>query len=519
MNWRWVLLALLLIPGAVGHGVPFESSPAAGARLTNPPTEVVVHFTEPVYEQGTWIRVFNGDGDRVDNDDLEIQFGSEPVLTVTLPPLPDAPYRIQWQTYSQTDGHTVGGSIGFAVGSFAPPATESADADGASPTALVSRMLQYVAYALIAGALLALLLHWPGPARKALLLGAGLQVLGHGMLLLDNANATGLGSEYLGSEGGTDLLLRTIGWAVFGLVSVRLQPGFLAALVALLGWMDARFGHASQQGAWAIGVEWVHLLSVSLWVGGLVWFVRYAPFAGKVFGRIALWSVVVLAVSGFALTVGILQEQTLQVAKTLKSAWGKLLLAKLVLVAVMLVLAAVNRFGILGEDGDPGAKLRQWLGTRNWTLKRVAGTEAAMGVATLLVAAALLSVGAPTGAALTPAFFEDMQGFDASGTLQITPEPTQGAEHLVRVYLLDESDGSPIVNNTCGLSSGCIKLSWFADSEGALTAQTVPLESEGDGWWNTKGLVFFDSGNHTVSVAVNTAWFEDTLFASVPVNR
>lgn len=519
MNWRIVLVALLLIPGTLAHAVPFESSPTAGQRLTDSPAEVVVHFTEPVYEEGTWIRVFNGDGERVDNDDLQIQFGSEPVLTVTVSDLPDAPYRIQWQTYSQTDGHTVGGSIGFAVGSFAPPATESADTDGATPAALVARMVQYVAYALIAGALLAMFLHWPGPTRNALLLGAGLQVLAHVVLLLDNANATGLGGEYIRGEGGSDLLLRSIGWAVFALVSTRLQPGFIAAIAALLGWMDARFGHASQQGAWAIGVEWVHLLSVSLWVGGLVWFVRFAPFAGRAFGRVAMWSVIALAFTGFALAVGILQEQTLQVAKTLETAWGKLLLAKLVLVVFMVALAVINRFGILGEDGEPGARLRAWLGSRNWTLGRVAGTEAAIGVVTLLVAGALLSVGAPTGATITPSYFEDMQGFDASGTLQITPEPTKGAEHLVRVYLVDESDGSPIVNNTCGRSEGCMKLSWFADSEGAITAQTVPLASEGDGWWSTKSLVFFETGNHTLLVDVNAAWFEETLTASVPVNR
>jgi copper transport protein len=510
---RCLPLLLLIIPAVIGHAVPYESEPGAGMRLSMAPDEITVRFTEPVYEDGTWIRLFDVDGQRVDNDDLGIQFGNRPTLTVSVGDIPDGPYRIQWQTYSQTDGHTIGGSIGFAIGSFAPPATETADA-AANPLAVAARMLQYVSYALGAGALLATYLRWAGPTRNALLVSGAGNVLAHTMLLLENANATGLGAAYLQSEGGLDLLLRTIAWTAFIVLAIRPRFKLIVTGWLVLSLLDARFGHASQSGAWAIGAELLHLLSISLWVGGLAWFVRYGTKEqGREFGRIAMWSTIVMAFTGFALTIGILGPEIWNLTS---SFWGKLLTVKLILVAAMLLLAAINRFIILAGPDDPGKRLRAKFNTERWTLRRVAGTEAAIGVATLLVAGILLSVGAP-GATLVASFSDDLPGFDISGTLQITPEPKSGEEHEIRLFMVKTDTNEPIQNNTCGRESGCIRLSWYADAEGELTAQEIALRPEGDGWW-TGSMIFFDKGPHTWTGAASTAWLSDTLTGSVVVS-
>lgn len=510
---HWLLL-LLLIPSVVGHAVPYESEPGAGARLSEAPETIAVRFTEPVYEEGTWIRLYDVDGVRVDLDDLTIQFGNRPTLTISASDIPDGPYRIQWQTYSQTDGHTIGGSIGFAIGSFAPPATETGDTASASALAVTSRMLQYVSYALGAGALLAMYLGWGGPTRNALLLGGAGNAIAHGMLLVENASATSLGSQYLQSEGGLDLLLRGIGWLVFIGLAFRPRHVYIATTWLALALFDARFGHASQSGEWAVGVEFLHLVSISLWVGGLAWFVRYGTQAdGRVFGRVALWCTIVMALTGFLLTIGVLGSEILNLTS---SFWGKLLVAKLILVALMLVLAAINRFVILGGPDDWGKWLRRKFNTEKWTIRRVAGTEAGLGIVTLLVAGMLLSVGAP-GATLEASFSDDLPGFDISGTIQITPEPVSGEEHDVRVYLVETDTNEPVRNNTCGRESGCVRMFWYANADGELTAQELALEPTGDGWW-TGRMIFFASGEHTISIEVTTAWLSDTLVGNVAVS-
>ncbi len=125
MKRALLLLALLAsVPSALAHAEPFQSEPAGGARLESAPTEVWVDFTEPVFQDGSWIRVIDQDGARVDDDDLRISGpAARPRLTVGLDAIGDGAYRIEWQTYSKSDGHTINGAIGFAVGGFAPPAT------------------------------------------------------------------------------------------------------------------------------------------------------------------------------------------------------------------------------------------------------------------------------------------------------------------------------------------------------------------------------------------------------------
>ena len=102
------LLALLALPSVAGHAEPFASQPASGERLDAVPELVWVDFTEPVFRDGSWIRVTDAEGVRIDNDDLEVIGDARPRMQVTLPAdVPDGAYRIQWQTYSQSDGHTL----------------------------------------------------------------------------------------------------------------------------------------------------------------------------------------------------------------------------------------------------------------------------------------------------------------------------------------------------------------------------------------------------------------------------
>lgn len=508
-----ITLLILLAPLAAGHAVPYESEPTAGARLDEAPLEVIVRFTEPVFEDGTWIRVYDAEGNRVDDDNLDIQFGNRPVLTLGTEGLGHGAYRIQWQTYSQTDGHTVGGSIGFAVGSFAPPPTETTGEDATRAWGIVARSAQYLGYVLIGAAVVGQWLQ--GPEKRLLVSGAILQVIGHTTLFVDTAAATGLGASYLTSQGGTDLAIRTVAWAMFPLLAVTLRfTRFILPGAALLALSDARFGHGSQQGAWAIGIEWIHLMAISVWIGGLLWLIlRGSKSHGPQFGRIALWSVIAIAFTGFALSVGILGDKTLDAGRTAGTIWGKLLFAKIGLMAGMIALAAVNRYGILGKDGEPLAWLRNQ--TRNWSFRRVVGTEAAVGFVTVLVAGALLSVGAPAAIAeVQPIYQEDAEDFRVGGTITISPLPVASQDLLLRVFLVEEA---PVTNNTCGKPTGCITASWYHDESGELTAESAVLEREGDGWWRFENLLFLQPGNHTMQIHVNTAWSQETLQVTVPV--
>jgi copper transport protein len=541
-----IVAMLLVLPGASAHAVPSASEPRSGALLPEPPSDVVVTFTEPVYEQGTWIEVRDQDFARVDNDDLHITFGPRPVLRVTLPPLPDGAYRIVWQTYSQTDGHTVRGIIGFAVGDFAPPATETEGTQGAGVTASLARIVLYAGYALAIGAFA-----WQVFIRRRVPDGAhGLDdaVLDRakiaaalaataGLMLLawETQRQTGLSfATFIASDGGAELVQRAA-WAA-GLLALtalwsririrRRWPDLvLFAGWSWLVWLGAHVGHASVEGGAAPVVQFVHALSIAAWIGALplLWLAlrRATPadaiLVGRRFGTLAMTAVILLAGSGVTLTLLILGRDVFA-ARPWWSAWGGLLAAKVAVAGAMVAAASVNRVVFLAADGDGGslgAALRRLAARRGWTplaagapkrpFARMVGREAGLGAVVLVLAGLLMSQAAPTYglAAAEPDLVTDAAGDAFRARVHMSPHPTAGAPHLLRTYLTDAASMEPVTNNTCGRDD-CIQVTWWPSGRPDEAAAPVALAPEGDGWWRAEGVLLAASGPHTFELRVQT---------------
>jgi copper transport protein len=70
-------------PPAEAHAILTQSDPPVNAQLSESPQLVSGFFSEPVDDRLSSLEVFNGSGDRVDNDDLT--FGPEPErMSITL---------------------------------------------------------------------------------------------------------------------------------------------------------------------------------------------------------------------------------------------------------------------------------------------------------------------------------------------------------------------------------------------------------------------------------------------------
>lgn len=133
---------------------------------------------------------------------------------------------------------------------------------------------------------------------------------------------------------------------------------FGACFVALTTTLS---GHAADWGDIAVPVlvDWVHLIAISIWMGGLFTFgfvlkrslatpgmeemVRALSSIARIFSRIAAGCVVVFLATG--LYSSWLQVGALSFLVT--SAYGWTLLVKLALVALILLIAAVNRYYFL----------------------------------------------------------------------------------------------------------------------------------------------------------------------------
>jgi copper transport protein len=133
-----------------------------------------------------------------------------------------------------------------------------------------------------------------------------------------------------------------------------------SALMGLLGvatvTLLAGQGHASQAplAPLSIAFDAAHLTAVSIWVGGLVCLAavllrapRTIPDGGRAlasatlsrFSRVALWSVVVISITGLARATGELSSPT----ELLTTGYGRSLMLKASLLAPILVLAQRNR--------------------------------------------------------------------------------------------------------------------------------------------------------------------------------
>jgi len=379
-----VALVTWRAPGAAAHASLVDTQPRAGDELATAPRELRLRFDEPVEAALGGVQLFDADGrlqrvgsPRVDGHEVVADLGE----------LPDGPYVVSWRVQS-VDGHPVSGAFTFRVGTggaaldpgLIDRVTAGRDgSDVVSGLLAASRTLGFAGIAVLFGTAAVLLVVWPAAAgRRAsvvlLAVAAGLTAVGAvaGVALLGPyATGEGLGAAFRPSLW-ADVLDTRVGrayalrLAVVALVVVplvvALVRGRVRAAESMLWWAGALVatagliasvvlgGHATTGRSVPVGVvaDAVHVLAMGVWLGGLVTVVVVllpsAP-VGELAGALVRWSrlaaVAVLALVASGLVQGWRQVGSLDALGD--TDFGRLLVAKVVVVAGMLVLAAFAR--------------------------------------------------------------------------------------------------------------------------------------------------------------------------------
>ncbi len=145
-----IILMLLLLGMAATAGahdaVITKSTPANGELLVESPSEVMAWFAEELVSGESTMTVFSAEGKQVDNGDggVNLNDPDHASMIVTLPPLSDGSYTVQWRA-TLLDGDSSEGAFAFAVGedqqvvpaALSAPAVEQ-DSDGPSIGILVA---------------------------------------------------------------------------------------------------------------------------------------------------------------------------------------------------------------------------------------------------------------------------------------------------------------------------------------------------------------------------------------------
>lgn len=352
-----LLLAICLATAAHAHAVLIGAEPADGSVVAAAPQMVVLRFNEVVAP--TAVSLLDAAGKP---RDVAIRAVDQSVM-VTLPAsLPRGTQVLNYRVVSQ-DGHPVAGSllfsIGVVTGSAAPPHDSVVDA-----LTWLARVGVYVGlFVGIGGAFFAAWIG-PGPAGDRVILGSlGLGLVSailslglQGIDLLDlplpglltrapwiSALATSLGPSMLIAIAA--MLVVAAGWRSQSIRSARI--GAAMAMIGV-GCALAASGHAATASPqWLTRpTVFVHGIGLAYWIGALAPLAAMAwrrtdalPRTVRRFSRLAVPIVGLVALSGLTLAT----VQLDGFGALIDTRYGNILAAKLALVLLLLVLAALNR--------------------------------------------------------------------------------------------------------------------------------------------------------------------------------
>ena len=103
------------IPSAYAHPFLLDSEPGQAENAPVGTTQIVTYYSEAIEIDFSELRVFDSNGNKIDNLDTAYYDG-ENSLVITTPPLEDGVYTVTSKVLSKIDGHLVQAAIIFGVG-------------------------------------------------------------------------------------------------------------------------------------------------------------------------------------------------------------------------------------------------------------------------------------------------------------------------------------------------------------------------------------------------------------------
>jgi copper transport protein len=312
--------------------------------LAGPPASVRFVFDDDVRVASGLKAIRNGGGSVLAGKPRVV--GGRVLVVPLRAGLGDGDYTVLWRVLSD-DGHTIEGVTTFGVGAGRAPPTAALSVDnGPSAQDVVSRLLFFAGLLTAVGVAFFRLAVGPAPVR--LLLGAFLLVfVGVSGVLHDVSLSTRFGTVMAVAA-----VVSGVGalFAAVAPVYPRLEPLAFAAAFVLLP-APSLAGHALDRGrSWIeVVADLLHVGAASLWLGGLVALAFALRARGdraailRRFSNLALVSVLVLAATGVIRALSELDS----VSQLWSTGYGRVLLVKTGLLAVLVAIGWVNRFRLI----------------------------------------------------------------------------------------------------------------------------------------------------------------------------
>lgn len=478
-------LLLFLPRQATAHAVLLSSSPAQGEVLAAAPPRLTLRFSEPVSH--VVLTLVDRVGKSVDLD--AVTSGSEVAARLERP-LDAGTYALNWRAVSE-DGHPVRAAVIFSIGRKDAIQDMGALSDHGDATSILTWAVKFGFYCCclfgVGGVFFAFWIGGapPGRACAALLGGAGVcAVILVGLLGVEETGSSLAGLMAMGPW--TAALDSSLARSM-ALVAVSLFLSFAAigrpsagrnlSLTALtiLGPGFALTGHASDA-----GIKWLSFAALSLhvcaacfWAGALprLWFLLGPGRPGRDgalrrFSMAIPYSVTVIVLAGaYLASVQLGAPEALW-----GTAYGRVLIGKLVLVVSALLLGGFNRIWLTNGvvDGHAGAAR---------SMRRIVAAEIALIVLVLGVTSLWRFTAPPRALALMPPVSTSLHLHQPAAMATLSFRTTSDLRFDVDVSLT-KGEFYPLDPRELTLR--------MSSADGAIAPFKIPLRRKSKGFWSAE---------------------------------
>ena len=438
-----ILIALLIllaisIPFAAAHPFTEETIPSLTSNGLTGTTEVVVFFSEPVDIDFSEIKVFDTNGDQIDNKDT-IYHKGELSLVVSTPPLEDGVYTVSTKVLSKVDGHLVPDAFLFAVGDII---IDPSLLEFERPTELIffpeagARFPGLVGQTIVLGAVIASLIIW-GTQNKFTIReeldkienfhhGKFMSITGIGLMLVFISDILMISIQTIRLETLPINVIQTdfgMVWLVRMIITIILlgiwfwmdrkktlskknQIPMLVVSLALIA-TTSMIGHGAASGEMgALALDYIHNLVAAVWIGGIFYFVftllpTFSQLKESSREKMSLVLIPRFSIA-FIISVGvvIITGPTLMwflesdVRLITESVYGQLIIIKIAIAGVMIGLGGFFQFRVQksAEKNFSSGKI-----SVHKKLKRTLKVDATLGIILLGVVALLTNGTLPAG--------------------------------------------------------------------------------------------------------------------------
>ncbi|TLX85034.1 MAG: hypothetical protein E6K98_01250 [Thaumarchaeota archaeon] len=409
LSFQLVLIVLVLssilfvipnIPKSYAHAYIDHSDPASSQSLNTAPSKIDIYFNDAIDIKYSQVRILDLNGKEVQGQNLHYITNDQKGISISVEPgLPNGIYTVLAKVLDQTDGHVTSNTFFFGVGQTVPQNVTSSQGlnnyEVVSLPEAIARFPAILGQVMVTGAVSATLWLWSPISRISRLKDSTLEArtkidsamvrwitIGSNILLVSGVamitvQAYSINAGILDAIstkfGNTWILRMVLSSALFALSFVmyhkmKSSPKVLSKkyLLTLFGLSFAVLATTSliSHGA-ATGqiipllIDFFHNVFASLWIGGVIYIALVVmPYLKQITNSnlglsvisilIPRFSTLVITVLGAVVITGPFLLYVLEgnLALTLASFYGKILIIKLSLAAVMISFGAYNQTAI-----------------------------------------------------------------------------------------------------------------------------------------------------------------------------